>query len=659
MKAMKGNICCVTYGDLYSLVLEMVEEYGKEYPELIFQIVDGLREETLDGVNKAILNGAEVVIAGGANAKVVGDGYFNVPVIEYKVTPIDYLCAIQKGYKKGKCPAVVTFQKPLSRRFSDLIEQLGVPVKEIIYEDTEDLERKMRCSDADVVIGNALAVDLAKKIGRKYVLLYAGKESVQAAVVEACSLIQEIRKEREKNAFVRAILRGSPEGILYLNAQGEILECSKSACELIGMKKRSEPDQTKKGEGGSGIEKLYTGFTGEKLSRIAPELMIAAGHEEEDCSAVVQSNGQKLIEHWISVEDEKGSWIGTTVLLSRFSDYKKMEMDYKKQQLERRKEKGFTAKHTLKDIIGNSDCMRMCVENAALFAKSDASVLIYGETGTGKELFAQGIHNASGRKNGPFVAINCAALPENLLESELFGYDEGAFTGGRKGGKKGLFELADQGTLFLDEIGEISPPLQARLLRVLQEKEIMHIGGDRVIPVDVRIIAATNKNLEGMADQDFRRDLLYRLNVLELRIPPLSKRGDDVIDLFRFYLERKYVIEGGEKTLGLTEEVCRILRRYSWKGNIRELQNVCERYCLFMGRNPRGDNRHARRCMIRSIGEEKLIAELRQVYGSDIEGMARELKDLLLYNNDQVSRALGISRTTLWRLLRKDDLETE
>lgn len=359
---------------------------------------------------------------------------------------------------------------------------------------------------------------------------------------------------------------------------------------------------------------------------------------------------KKYIERWISVDDGREYRFGSIIILALYSDYKKAELDYKKKQSEQKKERGFTAKFTLADIKGSSYNMKLARDEAELFAQSEASVLIYGETGVGKELFAQSIHNASMRRDGPFVALNCAALPETLLESELFGYDEGAFTGGRKGGKKGLFELAEGGSLFLDEIGEISPALQARLLRVLQEKEIMHVGGVRVIPVDARIITATNKDLEQMTAPVFRRDLLYRLNVLELKIPPLRSREEDVIELFELYCHKKKRFEFSQ--ILLTDDMKEILKRYSWRGNIRELQNVCERFCLYMEHNARYNDKYAKRCMVKAIGEEKLIYDM--TAGCDEKNkkeIIREIKRLLAYNNDQVADALGISRTTLWRIL--------
>ena len=322
-----------------------------------------------------------------------------------------------------------------------------------------------------------------------------------------------------------------------------------------------------------------------------------------------------------------------------------------------RQEKGFCAKKQFTDMIGSSSAMKNCIEEAKFFSKSDASLLLYGETGVGKEIFAQSIHNYSERRNGNFIAINCAALPENLLESELFGYDEGAFTGGRRGGKKGLFEMADHGTIFLDEIGEISPMMQSRLLRVLQEKEVMHVGGDKIIPVDVRVISATNKNFEQMPDAQFRRDLLYRLSVLEITVPPLREREGDVVELFCHFYRMKRDINLYD--IELTEEAERILGLYSWPGNIRELQNVCERFCLYLEMREQASPVYVKRCIIKAIGEKRLLKDLFGMYGyhpgeTIPPELVNGMKEIFSYNREQIAQLLGVSRTTIWRMMNKN-----
>jgi transcriptional regulator with PAS, ATPase and Fis domain len=231
---------------------------------------------------------------------------------------------------------------------------------------------------------------------------------------------------------------------------------------------------------------------------------------------------------------------------------------------------------SLNDIIGESPAIQLVKEKALKVAGSKSSILITGESGTGKELLARGIHNASARADGPFVAVNCAAIPDTLLESELFGYEEGAFTGARKGGKPGKFELADGGTIFLDEIAEMSIHLQAKLLRVLEGWEVERVGGTRPRPVDVRLMSATNQDLtEKIACREFREDLYFRLNVIPLRVPPLRDRAGD-IPLLAMHFVRKHAALLGKEIERIDPEVAELLETYEWPGNVRELENAIE-----------------------------------------------------------------------------------
>lgn len=242
--------------------------------------------------------------------------------------------------------------------------------------------------------------------------------------------------------------------------------------------------------------------------------------------------------------------------------------------------RGYVAKYKFNNIIGNSSIIKDCIKKAKKMALTDNPILITGETGTGKEAFTQSIHNHSNRKNKPFVAINCASLPSELLESELFGYEDGSFTGAKKGGKKGLFELAHTGTIFLDEIGDMPHDLQVKLLRVLQEKEIRKIGGTSIIPIDVRILAATNKDLEKLIiENKFRMDLFYRISMFTLDLPPLRKRLEDIPLLLESFLK-----ELPYKNIKLDKSLLEALNSYTWMGNIRELRN-CIEYMAYMGSN--------------------------------------------------------------------------
>lgn len=236
------------------------------------------------------------------------------------------------------------------------------------------------------------------------------------------------------------------------------------------------------------------------------------------------------------------------------------------------KRQGYYGKHTFNNLIYKSQVMRELISRSRKLADSEYNILIFGESGTGKELFASAIHNDSKRKNGPFLAVNCSSLPDELIESELFGYEEGAFTGAKKGGKVGLFELSDGGTIFLDEIGDISLKIQSRLLRVLQEKEILKVGGSKIIPIDVRVIAATNKNLSEMVKKGlFREDLYYRLKKLYINIPPIRERTEDILPLFNHFMLVK-----NSSCLSITDVTKEILNEYKWPGNVREIENTVE-----------------------------------------------------------------------------------
>lgn len=319
--------------------------------------------------------------------------------------------------------------------------------------------------------------------------------------------------------------------------------------------------------------------------------------------------------------------------------------------------------HRLGDRLAMAN--REMLQLAKRFAASHSTILITGESGTGKELLAQGIHNESPRRHGPFVAINCAAFPESLLESELFGYEEGAFSGSRKGGKPGLFEAAHRGTLFLDEIGDMPVSLQTRLLRVLQEREVLRLGGTEPISIDVRIIAATHKDLgAAMKDREFRTDLYYRLNILRLQTTPLRERPEDIPLICQGISQRLLVQGQPPGAAGITTLLLPYLVRHSWPGNVRELENVVERAMLsaseifhehgvdehylarvlpelFEGQpQPRSRKEPSRTKDLHAIGK---TAQLRYI---------QETLDSCQGSLDEAARRLGISRTTLWRRLR-------
>lgn len=270
----------------------------------------------------------------------------------------------------------------------------------------------------------------------------------------------------------------------------------------------------------------------------------------------------------------KGAKVGSVIVYHDISEVTRLKRELDRVKGKLRK---VQTKYTFQDIVGTNNQLQKVIATAKVAAVTPATILLRGESGTGKEIFANAIHNASPRRNERFVKINCSSLPEDLLESELFGYKEGAFTGAQRGGKKGLFQEADHGTLFLDEIGDVSPRMQVKLLRALQEREIMPVGSAEVIEVDVRIICATNKALEEMIDRgEFREDLYYRLNVFPLLIPPLRDRKDD-IRAISAYIINKYNDFYERAVLSIDQQAVEILKESDWPGNVRELENVLSR----------------------------------------------------------------------------------
>ncbi len=356
-----------------------------------------------------------------------------------------------------------------------------------------------------------------------------------------------------KNSELDAIVNLSHEGILLLGEDGRINLCNASLKRMLNL----------------GEE-----LSGEKAIDVLPRSIMEVLWRDQIEDEVVEHKGRYLV---INRRDlsQLGERTGTYYSLQEVTYIKQLEQNLSKKL----QGKGQLARYEFSNILTQSPQMQKCLELAKGIARSDMTVLITGESGTGKELLAQAVHIASERRIRPFVAFNCAAFPESLMESELFGYEEGAFTGASKGGKAGLFEQANNGTVFLDEIGDMPLILQVKLLRVLQERQVMRVGSQGVTNINIRVVAATNCDLrEKIRSGQFREDLYYRLNVLPLKIPPLRERTGDVLFLLQSF------IDGDRKDrLVLSAEVKDILTRYSWPGNIRELANVAS-YVSFMAK---------------------------------------------------------------------------
>jgi transcriptional regulator with PAS, ATPase and Fis domain len=398
------------------------------------------------------------------------------------------------------------------------------------------------------------------------------------------------------------------------------------------------------------IFEAYERVEGRPLAEISEYLQTI----EENQENLTSIRGRQLVVKKTPLKAVEGKSWGALVTLKDVSEVQRLDQEIRAKN----KAKGLLARFTIDDIIGTSPAVTRLKQRIRHYAKSSSAVLITGESGTGKEMVAQSMHNLSSRREGPFVAINCACLPETLLESELFGYEQGAFTGAEKKGKAGLFELAQQGTIFLDEIGEMPFPLQAKLLRVLQEKEVRRLGSDRNIPIEVRVFASTNRDLvDDVRQGAFRQDLFFRLNVLNLEIPPLRERKEDIAILANRFID-KFNLET-EKTVPHLSELQRChLEKNEWNGNIRELENVIERYVLLYGSEE--DDGHLLQKFVASdrshLTKHQNLPEVLEIQIGTLREMELEiLSKLLEYseaNRSKVAELLGISRTTLWKRLK-------
>ena len=402
-----------------------------------------------------------------------------------------------------------------------------------------------------ILVGGYFIVRLAEKYGFRTVLLRPQDEEIIRAVEMAQGFL--VREESLKEGG-EVQNETSVYASVSIDPVGNIIMMNRLASQYLG------------------IDQLNA--VAFKMMEVCPEFtrvkdVISKKHAYRNQIAVIRENTFLYHAEPILAKD---ALVGVTVTFQDVDAVLSAEASIRRRMASRSN----TAHYTLDNILGQSACMTQVMKLALRYASVDETVLITGETGVGKELFAQGIHSASARRKGPFVAINCASLPENILESELFGYVKGAFTGADREGKRGLFEQAHGGTIFLDEIGEISLSLQGKLLRVLQEHSIRRLGDDRPLPVDIRVITATNRDLIRMVREGkFRADLYFRINVLGLAIPPLRKRTGDVELLANNFLTEASVRDGRKYTL--SAGALAAMNAYRWPGNIRELQNMVRR----------------------------------------------------------------------------------
>lgn len=589
--------------------------------------------------------GAEAIVSRGITADTL-EMNLDIPIIRIATSPYDIIPLLSQLTGAPQQIGIIGFPLSiygiavLNDSFCHTLTEFPLAsLKEIPY-----TIRRAKDMGIKTIIGGKVTVAEAKKVGLNELLFQSGKSSIAAALTHAINIVEKQHRKRAKIDWLNLLLELYSSGIILTDSFGKIILANKLATTMLCHK--------------------TTTLIGTDIKDIIPDLTpisntdTAASRETKD--AFLQAGNNHLMYNISPIRTD--GKVTENIILLQYVKEIEPPADIAQKQLTK---KGLVAKFKFHDILTNSPAMMNTILQAKKYAPVDSTILITGQTGTGKEMLAQSIHNASRRRFGPFVAINCASIPTSLLESELFGYESGAFSGARKNGKKGYFELANGGTLFLDEIGEIPISLQSTFLRVLQEHAIIRIGGDRVIPVDIRIICATHQDLQKACQENrFRLDLYHRLNILRLKVPTLNERIEDIPLLSEVLIRRK-AEQLRLNPIILSPEVIHQLQLKYWSGNVRELEDIIERLVVLKS------------------GNVVYLEEFKDLFADESFDFPKEtesafptvntahpsLKELerqnimtayKKYNGDRtkICAELSVSKTTLWRRLKEYGIMT-
>ena len=623
------------YESLHVMALDVIASGGYPAQSYIGDMAEGVTV-----ARQALENGAKVIISRGGTARCIREE-LGIDPIEVGVSVHSILAYLHEQTSPATRIAVMG-HKP----FINITE----PVCRILKRDYACFEvgrsdpsssviTRVAAWQPDIVLGDAVSVRLASMLSLPCHLMESSTAIIADAFDRAMLMLSNINRHISSMEKIAAVLDCTQEGAMLVNGVGLIEEINKQGCMLLDANRIDLINKD-----------VHAVFPSDDI-----RAAVASGKNK---SNIVLVRGERnLAVNVVPTMPEKDK-TETVLLFQQVEDIQKAESSIRRKMLD----KGFIAKFTFQDILHRSAAMKKVLAAAKEYSASASNIMIQGETGTGKELFAQSIHNAGPLAKGPFVPVNCAALPGTLLESELFGYAPGAFTGALKHGKTGLFELAHGGTLFLDEISEMDIFLQARLLRAIQAQEIMRVGDSKVIPVRVRIIAATNRNPgEEVAAGRMRADLFFRLNVLDLVIPPLRERHGDIGFLFTHYVS---VYEGvmRRRVKKPSAAFLKELEERSWPGNVRELENLAEKYVTLEGALSPDDARRGPWPEGRRAGPGVPVAGGAASGAPAPEGTlhditARAVRAVLAEEGGKITRAagrLGVDRNTIKRWLEKD-----
>ncbi|WP_321946720.1 propionate catabolism operon regulatory protein PrpR [Paraburkholderia sp. J10-1] len=634
-----------------SRLRDLFRDIAREYDELadLRVVPRGFEEAVAEIAAAGPSQRPDVVVAAGSNGTYL-KARIDVPVVLVQPTGFDVMQALARARREADLVALVTYgETPVEvRRFASAY---GIDVVFGQYRTVQDAEAcvlDLRDRGVGAVVGPGLVNDLAARLGLVPFFVYS-RPSVRAAFDTALDLVQATWRETQRRQRLDSVLQHLRDGVVALDARGRVEAINQRLAAVLDI----DP----------------AAAAGQSLAALAPD--IAFSLPETDGESLETVRGVSYVVHRGPLVDN-GVTTGAVLTFQESRAVERLDRTLRSRQ----RTQQFVARYRLDDLSGATPGIERVRQLARRYAKSDATVLIRGESGTGKEMIAQGIHRESPRRDFPFVAMNCGAFPEALLESELFGYEEGAFTGARRGGKVGLIEAAHRGTLFLDEIGEMPLPLQSRLLRVLQEREVVRLGATEPTRVDVRVVAATHRALtEQIEAGEFRADLFYRLNILNLAIPPLRERSADIALLASELLfqasrrEPRVAVrirtpEDAARTLALVSDA---LAQHTWPGNVRELQNVVERMVVELAdseedvltpdvlRSIAPEVFESRRAASGAAAVAAIAAEgaltLRERSLNTEADEIRAALDACNGDRDRACEMLGISKTTLWRRL--------
>ena len=631
---MKEIVVVTPFSSMSEVTRCVVAESGYSNVDLLEAEPGNVLERT----RLAIDSGARAIISRGGFYELI-KSEFNVPTVEVKVTAFDLIESFKEVKRTGETgPIGVIGFRNVIYGAEIIAEVMGLQAvcceiskdTDIAAEVEKMIQRGVRVFVGDNNVKAAVAMPDLKAF-----IVNSGSQAMQIAIQQAKDILYASRLQKEKAQQFATIIDFVHDGIIAIDNQGWVTVFNSASEKITGFSKQEA--------------------LGKQITEIIPETRLLNVLEtmRPEIADIQQLENQTIIATSRTAVVVDGEVRGAVATYQDITDVQKLEQKIRVKLAE----KGFVAQYDFGDVIHKSDVVAECIRTAQKFAQYDTSVLIFGPSGVGKELFAQGIHNASTRRNSPFVAINCAALPETLIESELFGYVEGSFTGAAKKGKAGLFEMAHGGTLFLDEISELPILLQGRLLRVLQEKQVMRIGDDKLIPVDVRIICATNRDLSSLVNQNqFRSDLFFRVAILSLYIPPLNERAED-IELLAMHFIKDFAGRYRKGRMSLDPEAIDYLRSRTYKGNIRELRGMIERAVVICEGKIIGVDDLA----IKPSAEAPATTARERFAFSE----ALSLKDLeddyieYVYTRTngsikESSAILGIGRTTLWRRIKEN-----